>query len=294
MQKQHPDELFNLLTRVIPYLRSKIWETRIAAAKAVGGIVSNAEKFDPNAEDDPVSNGHGPANASNGSFIKEENIERDLPISEDQLDLKTLDISSILRYGKTLLGSAGKEYDFKLAAMDPAERLAHQKKSLTARLGLGGEYIEEDLMTENDIVAQTPGAQTPGMHRLDTSVPRTDSISSGTGYPVQSPHDSMVSTPIDEKNGAGAGLSKRQLNMLKRKAKKDVQNRANKVQIVDLGPRRSSSQVDHPQTPATSQPHPVKLEPKQENSKESVGDYFSLERKGSDDDSKLEIGRAHV
>ncbi|OCK95910.1 uncharacterized protein K441DRAFT_657898 [Cenococcum geophilum 1.58] len=292
VQKQHPDELFNLLTRVIPYLRSKSWETRIAAAKAVGGIASNAEKFDPNAEDDPIksrSNGHGPANASNGSFIKEENveIERDLPISDDQLDLKTLDISSILRYGKTLLGSAGKEYDFKLAAMDPAERLAHQKKSLTARLGLGGEYIEEDLMTENDIVAQTPGAQTPSMHRLDTSVPRTDGISSGTGYPVQSPYDSMVSTPTDEKNGAGAGLSKRQLNMLKRKAKKDVQNRANKVQIVDLGPRRSNSQVDHPQTPATSQPHPVKLEPKQENSEESVGDYFSLERKGSDDDSKL-------
>src|ERR1700760_3621463 len=54
IQKQHPDELFNLLTRVIPYLRSKTWDTRTATAKAIGGIVSNADKFDPNAEDEPI------------------------------------------------------------------------------------------------------------------------------------------------------------------------------------------------------------------------------------------------
>ncbi|KAI7103757.1 hypothetical protein KC352_g30255, partial [Hortaea werneckii] len=49
VQKNHPDELFNLLTRVVPYLRSPSWDTRTAAAKAIGGIVEHAEKFDPNA-----------------------------------------------------------------------------------------------------------------------------------------------------------------------------------------------------------------------------------------------------
>ena len=49
VQKSHPDELFNLLTRVVPYLRSQSWDTRTAAAKAIGGIVDHAEKYDPNA-----------------------------------------------------------------------------------------------------------------------------------------------------------------------------------------------------------------------------------------------------
>ena len=56
MQKQHPDELFNLLGRILPYLRSKSWDTRTAAAKAIGGIVSFAEKLDPNADDDDDDN----------------------------------------------------------------------------------------------------------------------------------------------------------------------------------------------------------------------------------------------
>src|ERR1700761_8726230 len=51
VQKQHPDELFNLLSRVVPYLRSRSWDTRRAAAKAIGGIVENANKYDPNEDD---------------------------------------------------------------------------------------------------------------------------------------------------------------------------------------------------------------------------------------------------
>jgi TATA-binding protein-associated factor len=288
VQKQHPEDLFNLLSRVIPYLRSKSWETRVAAAKAVGGIVANAEKYDPNAEDEPVksevkpeANGHVKPEAANGSAVKdEEHGNGTATPNEDQLDLNSLDLSSILKFGKTLLGSAGKEYDFKLKSMDPAARLAHQKKSLSARLGLGGEYIEDDLVTENDIAAQTPGIKTPAIHRLDTTVSRSDSITSAT---AASPPP--VGTPTGESQ---SGLSKRQINMLKRKAKKDVQRGGNKVHIVDLGPRRQNSQVDYPQTPATSQPHPIKQEPKEENGNEGeVNDYFSLDRKGGDDDSKF-------
>ena len=50
-QKQHPEELFNLLSRVVPYLRHKDWETRSTAAKAIGQIVENAPTFDPNVDD---------------------------------------------------------------------------------------------------------------------------------------------------------------------------------------------------------------------------------------------------
>ncbi|KAF2001692.1 hypothetical protein P154DRAFT_158003 [Amniculicola lignicola CBS 123094] len=291
VQKQHPDELFNLLTRVIPFLHSKSWDTRVAAARAVGGIVGNAEKFDPNSEDDPVkseTNGHAKLEDSNGNgsvVKKEENGESDLQVDGDQLDLRSLDLMAILQFGKPLLGSSGTQYDFKLADMDPAQRLARNKKSLTARLGLGGEYTEEDLVTEEDIAAKTPGLRTPAvMHRIDTSVSRTDSITSAAPSPYPE------ATPTGEQSG----LSKRQINMLKRKAKKDIRNKAEKVHIVDLGPgpRRQSSQVDYPQTPASAHPIPVKVE-KQEDGEEGekegekVGDYFSLERKGGDDDTKF-------
>ncbi|KAF2020641.1 hypothetical protein BU24DRAFT_361156 [Aaosphaeria arxii CBS 175.79] len=291
VQKQHPDELFNLLTRVIPYLRSKSWDTRVAAAKAVGGIVGNAEKFDPNAEDEPIkpeakseANGHVKSeDETNGSAVKkEENGDETLTSNENQLELSALDLPSILKFGKTLLGSAGREYDYKMAAMDPADRLKHQKKTLTARLGLGGEYIEEELVNENDITAQTPGPKTPATHRIDTNVARTDSVPSAV---ASSPPPGATPT-----GGEQSGLSKRQLNMLKRKAKKDLHNKANKVQIVDLGPRRQNSQNEQPQTPSnSSQPHAIKQESKQENGEEGdgVGDYFSLDRKGGDDDSKF-------
>ncbi|CAA21270.2 TATA-binding protein-associated transcription initiation factor Mot1 [Schizosaccharomyces pombe] len=48
IQKVHPDELYNLLGRVVPYLKSKNWDTRVAAAKAIGGIVENVPVWNPN------------------------------------------------------------------------------------------------------------------------------------------------------------------------------------------------------------------------------------------------------
>ncbi|OJD36271.1 tbp associated factor [Diplodia corticola] len=287
IQKQHPEELFNLLTRVIPYLRSKSWDTRTAAAKAMGGIVENAEKFDPNEEDEPITsetNGH-----SNGSVKKEDEVELP-PLSDDQLQLETLDIPMILRNGKHLLGSAGREYDFKLAAMDPAERLAYQKKSLKARLGIGGDYMDEDIVTHDDIAAPANSRAsmpppTPGLHKIDTTVSRQNSISSPSQNTAVSPNgDHSAQTPVDEN---GHALSKRQLNALKRKNKMHLKGQANKVRVIDLATRRPSQSQDYPQTPA--EPHPVKTEvkPEEETGENKVNDYFSLERHGDDDDSKV-------
>src|SRR5690606_24006364 len=79
---------------------------------------------------------------------------------------ETFDVVAVIHNGKKLLGSSGKEYDFSLADLDPAERLAIQKRNVTARLGLGGEYMEEELVTETDFVpASTNSLPTP---RIDT------------------------------------------------------------------------------------------------------------------------------
>ncbi|KAL9619467.1 MAG: hypothetical protein Q9160_005904 [Pyrenula sp. 1 TL-2023] len=265
VQKQHPDELFNLLGRVLPYLRSKSWDTRIAAAKAIGGVVDNADKFDPNDDDEGIK--------TEGNGLKEEDVEvkKEEPgvESDDLLQLDTLDMGSILQHGKKLLGSAGREYEFSLAGLDAAERLAHQKKSLTARLGLGGEYIEEDLVNEGDF------AQTPGLPKVDTSVKnRQPSSSLQSPWPV---------SPAPQSATEESGLSKRQLNQLKRKNKSIAKSGSNKMRVVDLSARRSSI-AD--QGPVTATPHPIRTNG-EETAEERRPDYFSLKREENDDDTKI-------
>ncbi|KAF1935510.1 hypothetical protein EJ02DRAFT_484672 [Clathrospora elynae] len=287
VQKQHPDELFNLLTRVIPYLRSKSWETRVAAAKAVGGIAANAEKFDPNAEDEdePIkselkseSNGHVKPECGNGTLVKnEENGDTALLPLADRLDLATLDLPSVLRFGKTLASTGAKEHDYKLAAMDPAERLEYQKNTLLKRLGFEGAYVEEEAPPLQDMMPQTPGPKTPAIHRIDTNLSRSETMNTA-GSP-------LMTTP----NGDHAGLSKRQQNALKRKNKKHAQGGANKSQVVDFSlVARKDSQAEPLQTPARAHSVALKLE-KSENGEEGdgVNDYFSLDRDGGDDDAKF-------
>jgi TATA-binding protein-associated factor len=278
VQKQHPDELFNLLTKVIPFLRAKSWETRVAAGKAVGGIVENADKFDPNDEDDSCkteSNGNG----SNGHSSDEP------PIDEDQLQLQTLDVGSILKKGKPLLGSAGKEYDYQFVGMDPAQRLAYQKKTLTSRLGLGTQYLDEDMgdmISAQDVDTMPKPPSNIPLPKIDTNMSRKNSVMS----PVVPTPSEVPETPLEE-----GGLSKRQLNMLKRKNKARLKTEANKVRIIDFSDRKGSMAAE-PETPATALPYAVKVEVKTENGENGNGesaipDYFSLDRKAGDDDSKL-------
>ncbi|RAL09946.1 DNA-binding ATPase [Aspergillus homomorphus CBS 101889] len=266
VQKQHPDELFNLLGRILPYLRSKSWDTRTAAAKAIGLIITNADTFDPNEED--------------GDHIKQADDEdADIEIkseeglsaaSADLLQLETLDLPAILKYGKRLLGSAGKEYEYSLAAMDPAARLQHQKKTLTSRLGLAGEYIEEELIDDSDLALKTPAIKEEVPYHRDS----IHHLSSTAPLP----------SPMEPANGEEAGLSKRQLNQLKRKNKQSAKMGANKVRVVDLSARRPSDNVTTP----SATPHPIKAENGEERNGDSKQDYFNLERSaGGDDDQKI-------
>lgn len=279
VQKQHPDELYNLLGRVLPYLRARSWDTRVAAAKAIGGIVSNAEPFDPNADEAPD------AKTTNGDIkledapVKREGSPTD---GDDRLQLATLDVSLILKHGQKLLGSAGKEYEYSMAHMDPAQRLAKQKKSLTSRLGLGGEYIDDDLVTEMDFAASGHHKiKTPGVPKVNTALDgRRNSISSASPRTALTSDDKTPSSAtMDE-----SGLSKRQLNQLKRKSKNAAKTGTNKMRVVDLAGRRP---FDGSTTPASAEPHPVRLNGDDEASDDSKPDYFTLKREGSDDDTHI-------
>jgi len=263
---------------VLPYLRVHSWDTRTAAARAIGGIVSNVDKFDPTADEAEVKPD------SNGCDHEiEAKVEPATPDGDELLQLDTLDISAILQHGKKLLGSAGKEYEYSLAGLDAAQRLAYQKQSLSSRLGLAGEYMEDDLVNANDFAAnsQHKMTHTPGLPRVDTAFKsRPASISSASPYTAMSP---MESTPMSA-FGDDSGLSKRQLNQLKRKSKIMAKAGANKMRVVDLSVRKSS---EVGQTAISATPYPVKLGSEDDTGENKGPDYFSIKRENGDDGSKL-------
>ena len=195
VQKAHPHELFNLLGRVVPYLKSQQWETRVAAARAIGGILDNTIRFEPN---------QGPE--IDQEVVKAETGQADLSIKvdhDDKLHFATFDITNVVKNGKALLGSAGKEYDFNMASLPAEERLARAKHNVTSRLGLGAEYMEDDFLSAQDLATPTlisPKAQ---------------------------------ASPVETAE-ADSALSARQRNMMKRKAKVNGKGGSNKVRVIDV------------------------------------------------------------
>ncbi|MCI4376245.1 hypothetical protein PGIGA_G00186100 [Pangasianodon gigas] len=141
--KLHPHELNNLLSKVLLYLRSPNWDTRIAAGQAVEAIVKNIPEWNP------------------APKPKEESRSEDMSpedSSSDRLSFYRFDISRLLRHGASLLGSAGAEFevqDDKSAEVDPKERLARQRKLLQKKLGLDmGAAIgmdTEELFNDEDL-----------------------------------------------------------------------------------------------------------------------------------------------
>lgn len=255
------------MTRVVPYLRARSWETRAAAAKAVGGIVENAETYDPNEDDGDVKDDSSEHSAS---------VEDHLPISDDRFTFDSLIVNSIVQNGKPLLGSGGKEYDYQFVGMNPAERLSHQKKTLRDRLGFNGKYVEKEFVPLNDVDMSSKQLQmlTP---RIDTDVgPAATLASPATPFET-------AETPIDENSN---GLSLRQINLLKRKKKKELKSQASKVRVIDFSERKNSV-TGLPQTPASAQPVAIKTGIKNDEEENGVTDYFSLDRGSGDDSNKL-------
>ncbi|KAF9103655.1 TATA-binding protein-associated factor mot1 [Mortierella sp. AM989] len=229
IQKQHPSELFNLLSRVFVHLRSKSWDTRIAAGQALEAIVRNVPQWDPCDE----------------SQVKTEEGTEQKPSVEqhkyDRLSFSNFDISQVIQNGKLLLGSAGKEYDLDLSDLDPAERLAIQRKNLAANLGLmTSQFMDVDLVDESDISG-------PKIHTVPVKQeqPPTLTASTSSGFPRPSLPSPAITNDVDMD-----GLSARERNKLKRRAKTDLKFKGkDKVRVIDLAGRRKGP--DTPGTPAT-------------------------------------------
>ncbi|KAI0127704.1 SNF2 family DNA-dependent ATPase domain-containing protein [Xylariales sp. AK1849] len=262
-QKQHPEELFNLLSRVVPYLRHKDWDTRATAAKAIGKIIENAPYYDPNEDEDSSSAKKEEQPGENGLVKKEEEPEVSL-ISDDYFKPDTLDVSMILKFGRDLLRTGNVDYN--LASLEPQARLAHQKKTLIGRLGLLGRPFEDDEIPIS--VEKSASPLTPQETSNTNGFGRQESMNStGPSQPTEEP-----------------GLSARQLNVLKRKRKRDAQKAAHgKGGFGDLSIRRSftagSEGLDDKDAPMPDMG---------DSKKNGKTDYFSLERpENVDEDTKV-------
>lgn len=265
--------------RVIPFLRSKSWDTRTAAAKAIAGIVENAPRFDPDASEDHLKReviDH--VRSEEGSCLNG---------SDNQLKLETLDVSSILSNGRKLLGSGSKDEDLAVATMDTALQVDFKKRSMPARLGLSGGDVEAHIaaiLKDMNVKSQTPDESKEAYQRprVDTSndlILEDEVLQSPSPLTASSPPAVSNQLPLD-----GAGLSKRRLNQLKRKQKLDARSQASKVRVVDLSARKQS--VNTPATP-TSEPFAMKSDLKSELDADGDTDMFSLKRGSVDEDAKI-------
>lgn len=128
VQKSRPDELFNLLGRVAPFLQSPKWDTRISAAKTIGLIAENCF-FHPDSL-------NSDADLEEAVEIKREEGETGVQGELTALNFDSLDIGTVIQKGTPLLGSAGREYDQAVQQMDNEHRMRMQRVTLRQKIGM--------------------------------------------------------------------------------------------------------------------------------------------------------------
>lgn len=205
--KSHPQELNSLLSKVAPYLRSKNWDTRVAAAHAIGAIAANVKHTSLvelcSCVEMKMSQAGIPGVAADVVACP-----RCEPKLLAGISFRSFDLNKVLEFG-ALLASGGQEYDIASDNMkNPKERLARQKQSLRRRLGL---ELCEQFMDVNDMIRDE-----------DLTVHKFDSHVNGLAkqfYAQHSLHNvhHLVSNMIPSYKSRRP--SARELNLLKRKAK---------------------------------------------------------------------------
>ncbi|KAM2056088.1 hypothetical protein TB2_028253 [Malus domestica] len=238
--KAHPQDLSSLLKKVSQYLRSKNWDTRVAAAHAVGAIAENvkhtslielftcikskvADAGISGSIEDMVAFPIFDSNVAGTSFRRWDyctlvmllsgwllicaceytSFLGDMAVYLTLNFVNSFDLKKVLEFG-ALFASGGQEYDVANDHMkSPREKLARQKQTLRRRLGLD---ICERFMDVNDMIK-------------DEDLILHNSHGNGTNPRVYTSHSiqqlvaNMVPSVLSKRP------SPRELNLLKRKAK---------------------------------------------------------------------------
>ncbi|XP_027906160.1 TATA-binding protein-associated factor BTAF1 isoform X1 [Vigna unguiculata] len=204
--KSHPQDLTSLLKKVSQYLRSKNWDTRVAAAHAIGSIAENVKHIHLTE-----------LFASVVSKMSENGIScsiEDLcawPYLQSKItgsSFRSFDMNKVLEFG-ALLASGGQEYDIGNDSIkNPKERLVRQKQNLRRRLGLD---VCEQFMDISDVIRDEDlmvSKSDPHLNGIDRRV-----FTSCSAHNIQKMVANMVPSVKSKWPSA------RELNLLKRKAK---------------------------------------------------------------------------
>ncbi|KAF9615352.1 hypothetical protein IFM89_023003 [Coptis chinensis] len=158
--KAHPQDLSSFLKKVSVYLRSKNWDTRVAAAHAVGAIAQNVvhtslQELFASVEAELLAAGI----SGNGEDVIM-SWTNSHPDFVSGLSFRSFDLSKVLEFG-ALLASGGQEYDVASdGSKTPGERLARQKQNLRRRLGQSFVLLSILLFSFGKIYVQGGGFST--------------------------------------------------------------------------------------------------------------------------------------
>ncbi|GFP81580.1 tata-binding protein-associated factor btaf1 [Phtheirospermum japonicum] len=211
--KSHPQDLNALLSKVSQYLRSKKWDTRVAAAHAVGAIAENVKHTSLTELSSCVESKMLEAEIS-ATFEDAVSWPNFQSKTGGSTNFRSFDLNKVLEFG-ALVASGGQEYDIATDnSKNPKERLARQKQNLKRRLGLDvcEQFMDvNDVIRDEDLIAHKINYPGNGIgFQYFSSQPRN----------IQQFVTSMVPTSRSRRPSA------RELNLLKRKAKSNSKDQS--------------------------------------------------------------------
>ncbi|KAL5274579.1 hypothetical protein ACFFRR_000969 [Megaselia abdita] len=204
VQKTCPQELHNLLNRLLAFLRHNAWDTRISAAQAIEYVIKNVPEWYPEL-----------------TFVKEEEIDEKCNYSftdEKMLSFDNFIIEDILKKGARLMGSEGSEFDYNDGKdlKEPTNiKLKCQRALLNEKLGLTqvsklGINLTEMISDTDMLTEQSISNQNDTKYTIEELLNFKSSFDVGNG---------------DQSNlSSGSSLSTREINRAKRKARLNRSN----------------------------------------------------------------------
>lgn len=200
------DQAIFLLARILPHLRSKTWDSRVAAAQAIEAVCSASGVWDPESllgkrhhdgEDVRSSDASTSTNALRPSSTTS-NTSQSTASDSHMLSFDTFSLSHILSTGQKLLSSAGSEYDLP-ANSSVEERLAHAKRDMQ-RLGLAsmaGEDVDLGVDVEHELMSDVPGSASRSSTAPNSAAAAPSSPASSAATAASAPkHLAPPPTPL--------------------------------------------------------------------------------------------------
>lgn len=234
-QRLHPHELHHLLARVSTLLKSPQWDTRVAAAHAVQAILAQVPQWDPQPLNLDTPQAQLQQDGTKDGQVRQSN-------KPNRLSLRDFDMARVLARSSHLTGSEGSEYDLVVAETSDQPNPQQTEKIFAAKLGLHPQLMGIDtneLFTNEDLA---PSMQAPG-----------------------TPQTKM---PIDETMCQPGGLSRREMNRARRKARQSISKQRS---------REPDDPQDHQSSVTSSSGEPLSKKPKQDESTMSEASWSGEE-----------------